>query len=468
MKKLSFILFFFALIFNISAQKKGEGVVDPWQEPTVSRMPYMQGKDGIIVLEITNTAETQEECIIKAKQQAIYAVIFTGYTEGNNIPGAAALSQSGVGLYSEKEEFFRSFFTDVTKYAGYVTAAKLNTAKPVEKLEKKKVQAAVIVSIEAERLRKDLEAQNIIKGMAAFGVKPKILILPSDDWYYAHPHYIKGKDDQGKIIPDHIEASHDPLISSALSDVSNKFGGPNGAFEVMNIEAALGKNSIQEFKDAQRPDSKKGSYLDAIMNTVSADMIVQVDIVETELERGLKTRMDIRLISIDPYTGLEWFKGKLTTKITTGDDRQQQLTAAMNGAADDFRPRLLDQFKLIIDGGLSGEITISFLDNVEDFDFDTKFKGEEGMEAFSQIVDDACVSNANESIANGVGSPTTRVYSVKIPYYVQNKRTGKSDRNSFEKFGYKVGNTLSDYIGENYKVERIGLGKSELIITGRK
>ena len=133
MKKLLFILFFFALILNVGAQKKGEVVIDPWQEPC-TRAPYMQGKDGVIKLEITNTAETQEECIIKAKQQALFAVIFTGYTEGNNIPGATALSPSGVALYSEKEEFFKSFFTDVTKYAGYVTEAKLNTAKPVEKL----------------------------------------------------------------------------------------------------------------------------------------------------------------------------------------------------------------------------------------------------------------------------------------------------------------------------------------------
>ena len=467
MKKFSFILFFFALIINVNAQKKGEVTVDPWREEC-ERAPYMQGKDGIFLLEITNTAETQEECVSKAKQQAVYVIIFKGYTEGNNIPSAAAISASGEALYLEKEEFFKSFFTDVTKYASYVTAAKLNTAKPVAKLEKKKVQASVIVSIEVARLRKDLEAQNIIKGMAAFGVKPKILIVPSDDWYYAHPQYIKGKDDQGKIIPDHIEASHDPLISSALSDVSNKFGGPSGAFEVKNIEATLGKNAIQEFKDNQRPDGKKGSYLDAIMNTVSVDLMVQVDIVETEVERGLKTRMDIRLIAIDPYTGSEWFKGKLTTKTTGGDDRQQQLTAAMNGAADDFRPLLLDQFRKIIDEGISGELTISFLDAVEDFDFNTKFKVDGETLAFSQLVDEACVLSSNKSESNGVGSESARVYSVTIPYNVANKRTGKNDTNSLEKYGYKVANALSDYIGENYVVERIGLGKAELIIKGRK
>jgi hypothetical protein len=54
MKKLSFILFFFALIINVNAQKKGEVTVDPWREEC-ERAPYMQGKDGFFLLEITNT-----------------------------------------------------------------------------------------------------------------------------------------------------------------------------------------------------------------------------------------------------------------------------------------------------------------------------------------------------------------------------------------------------------------------------
>ena len=75
---------------------------------------------------------------------------------------------------------------------------------------------------------------------------------------------------------------------------------------------------------------------------------------------------------------------------------------------------------------------------------------------------------SNKSESNGTASESARVYSVTIPYNVANKRTGKNDTNSLEKYGYKVANALSDYIGENYVVERIGLGKAELIIKGRK
>lgn len=466
MKKLSFILFFFALIINVNAQKKGEDVIDPWREPC-ERAPYMQGKDGIMLLEITNTAETQEECVVKAKQQAVYALIFKGYTEGNNIPSASAISPSGESLYSEKEEFFKSFFTDATKYASYVTAAKLNTAKPVMKLEKKKVQAAVIVSVEVERLRKDLEAQSIIKGMAAFGFKPKILILPSDDWYVAHPKYIKGKDDQGKNIPDHLEATHDPLISPALSVVSNKFGGPSGAFEVMSIEAALGKNSIQEFKDAQRSDAKKVSYMDALMKTVAADLVVHVDIKETDLERGLKTQLVITLIAIDPYTGSKWFEGKQIEKITTGDNRHQLVSDAMAGAADDFRPMLLEKFKQIVTDGINGEIIVSVLEDA-DYDFTTKFNAGGREYELSRIVDGATKKAAKQAAPNGAQSPFSRVYSAAIPFqYVDELAGGILSTNTFENYAYMVAAELDKY-NLTYKVESLGLGKVELILIGRK
>jgi len=466
MKKLSLLLVLFVGVLQINAQKKGDPVVEAWREPC-ERAPYMQGKDGILLLEITNTAETQEDCVVKAKQQAVYAIIFKGYTEGNNIPSASALSPSGEALYSEKEEFFKSFFSDVTKYASYVTAAKLNTAKPVQKIDKKTVQASVIVSIEVERLRKDLEGQSIIKAMASFGFKPKILILPSDDWYYAHEAYIKGTDDSGKIIPDHISASHDPLISPALSAISNKFGGPSGAFEVFNLEAVIGKNAIQEFKDQQRSDAKKTSYLDAIMKTAPADVIVQVDIKENELERGLKTQLLITLIAIDPYTGAKWFEGKQIEKITSGDNRHQLLTAAMNGAADDFRPMLMEKFKQIVAEGIKGEITVSIGD-AADFDFTTKFNVGGREYELSRILDGATKKVAVTAAPMGIQSASSRVYSGSIPFqYIDELAGGVLSTNTFENYAYMVASELGK-CNLDYVVESLGLGKVELILTGRK
>lgn len=466
MKKLSFILFFFALIINVSAQKKGDDGVDPWREPC-ERAPYMQGKDGIFLLEITNTAETQEECIVKAKQQAVYAIIFKGYTEGNNIPSAAALSPEGEALYTAKEEFFKSFFTDVTKYASYVTAAKLNTAKPVAKLEKKKVQSSVIVSVEVVRLRKDLEGQSVIKAMVDFGIKPRILILPSDDWYVAHDMYIKGYDESGRAIPDHIAASHDPLISDALTAMSNKFGGPSGAFEVYNLEAVIGKNSIQEFKDQQRSDGKETSYLDAIMKTAPADVIIHVDIKEKSMEHDTKTQMLITLSAIDPYTGSKWFDGKQVEKITSGSNRNQLLTAAMNGAADDFRPTLMEQFKKIVLEGIKGEMIVSLASGV-DFDFNTKFKMAGREYELARILDGATRKAAKSAAPLGIQSEKSRVYAAAIPFQYEDELAGGVlTNNTFENYAYMVAAGLSE-CKLTYKVESMGLGKVELVLTGRE
>ena len=75
-KNITAIIFLLATL-SIYSQKKGENV-EPWFE-NYERTPFQQGRDGSILLRITNKGKSVDDCIEKAKQQAVYSIIFKGY-----------------------------------------------------------------------------------------------------------------------------------------------------------------------------------------------------------------------------------------------------------------------------------------------------------------------------------------------------------------------------------------------------
>jgi len=312
MKKSLIIIFLFILGGNAFSQKKGEKV-EPWLD-NYDRMPFQQAKDGSILIQIKNTGTDVNDCIEKAKQQAVYAVIFTGYAEGNNIPAAAAISPNGASLYNEKLDFFKEFFTNTTLYRSYVPKAMLDPKNPVSEVGKKMIEAYVIVTIEINRLRKDLESQNIIKALSDFGFTPTVFVVPSDEWMNKNG-YVTKKDNQGTIdeIYDYPRAIIDPKISKALSAIESKFNKPKGPFTIVDMKGKLDQIKLEEAKNNARTNAKKESSLDIFARVLKADLWVKVDL-DDKPKNGMESQMLVTLTGIDPYTNNKVITGTTIQK----------------------------------------------------------------------------------------------------------------------------------------------------------
>lgn len=448
------------------AQKSGQTNVDPWFDE-FTREPYAQGQDGSLLIEITNTGKDINDCIAKAKQQAVFAVIFTGYTEANNIPAAPALSPTDIALYHEKIGFFQEFFRNTSQYGVYVPKAILNSKRPVSNIDKKTVRAHVIVTVEVERLRKQLEAQEIIKSIVDFGDKPTVLVVPSDTWMERN-NFMTRVNNQGTVdkIYDYENAIITESIKNALNVVKEKLGGPSGSFQVQDMAQRLGDFKLEVAKNNARSLEKRESNLDIFARTMGAELWVKVDFQSNKLKGGLETQFLMMISGTDPYTGNEVLPGKQIDKVTVGDNMFQLTKNAMGGAVDDFRPKLFEYFKKVTAEGQQGRLNVEILKNIEiDFNSEFSYKGKDYE--LDRIVDALLKKHALSSATEGTQTSMVRRYSINIPLKYEDELTGKKEKNDFENFARQFKDELKK-LGLKSVHEKNGLGKVDVIITEQK
>jgi hypothetical protein len=461
MKKNIIYILFLTLSVTGFSQKKGEKV-DPWLD-NFDRSPYQQAKDGSILLLIRNTGLDVNDCIEKAKQQAVYSIIFSGYTEANNIPAAAAISPNGISLYNEKIDFFKEFFTNTTLYRSYVPTAVLDPKNPISEIDKKTIESFVIVTIEITRLRADLEKQNIIKSLSDFGFTPTVFVVPSDEWM-KRKGFITKKDNQGIVeeIYNYPDAITDPNISKALSAIESKYNMPKGPFKIADMKSKLDQIKLEDAKNNARNSTKQESSLDIFARVLAADLWVKVDL-DDKPKNALENQIIVTLTGIDPYTGNKVITGTSIQKTTHGDDSFQLMMNSINGASDELRTLIFGYFQDKVNTGLEGSITFSLSENV-DFNFDDELPTSNGETKELYRTIEKIVKKYSNSREETIGTESTRVYSTKIPLFYE--EDGEKDKNNFKHFAQQIKDELKK-IGLASKIEPSGLGRVEIFITGK-
>jgi hypothetical protein len=465
-KNITAIIFLLATI-SIYSQKKGENV-EPWFD-NYERTPFQQGKEGTILLRITNKGKNVDDCIEKAKQQAVYSIIFKGYSEANNIPKADPISPDGESLYNEKIDYFKEFFTNTSLYRSYVPKTDLDLKNPASEIDRKTWEVTTIVTIEVNRLRSDLEKQKIIKSLVDFGFTPKVIVVPGDEWMKNHPQYINIIPNTNPVVKafNYSDAILDKDISGALNSIRSKYNKPTGPFVVIDIASKKAALIKEEAKNNARAKEKQESNLDLFARVVSADLWVKVEIDDSNPGQNIVT-----LKGIDPYTNNEALSGTPLQKTTHSGDAFQLMMNSINGASDEMRTKIFGYFKSISEEGLGGEILISLQEGA-DFDFNTEIPLNDSSSPLNvrlkSIVKKYSMPDKVEE--SGDQTETRLLYSIKIPLFA--KGVDEDGAEVVEKNGFTtMGNSLKKLLLTKYGilsiVESKGLGRIELIITGKK
>jgi len=469
MKKSIIAIILLLVSINIYSQKKGE-TVEPWLD-NFERTPFQQAKDGTILIRITNKGTNVDDCIEKAKQQAVYALIFFGYTGANNIPDAPAISPNGASLYNEKIDFFKEFFTNTTLYRSYVPKTDLDPKNPVSEIDRKTVEATIIVTVEVNRLRSDLEKQNIIKSLNDFGFTPTILVVPSNKWMLDNGFVTKGNNQgQETEIFNWLKAVTNDKISGAISTVEGKYSkSKGGPFEVNNIQSKINEINllIQKNNDRKEKNEKAESEFDIYARKLSADLWIQIDLNKKPLN-GLETQLVVTITGLDPYTGKTVINGTPIEKITKGDNEFQLVTNAVNGACDEMRTLIFNYFQNRKNSGIDGflSFTMSTNDN-RDFDFDTSFpNGDKEPLPLAKIFKKILKDLTKERDFDTPPTPTLAIFKAKIDLFYD--EDGEAEKNSFYEVASRVKSILETKYGLLSKIQPIGLGNVEIFITGRK
>ena len=123
------------------------------------------GVQGTYLVKVWTYSESPKLAIEQAKKNAVHAIIFRGFSGGTGrCPSQLPLSRNP-NLEKEKEGFFKDFFSDGGKYRKFATVSNDGAinAGDIQKLSKNEYKIGVVVSVQKDALRKDLEDAGILK-----------------------------------------------------------------------------------------------------------------------------------------------------------------------------------------------------------------------------------------------------------------------------------------------------------------
>lgn len=122
------------------------------------------GIEGTALVKITvYVSKVKEATPAFIKKAAVHGIIFRGVGADKGVSAQPALAKDP-SLEQEKANYFQPFFAENGSYLNYATLVEGTTQ--VVKLSRKQYRVSAIVTVQKDRLRKDLEQADIIKGFS--------------------------------------------------------------------------------------------------------------------------------------------------------------------------------------------------------------------------------------------------------------------------------------------------------------
>ena len=158
------LLFVMSLNSNAQARKKADEDTQIWRYEIEAQA---EGKDGTYVVKVWSYSKKKDVAIEQAKKNAVHGIVFQGFAGSGRVSGQPPIASSP-GIEIEKADFFKSFFADGGPYLKYVSVSNDGSIAPEDRLKVgKEYKIGVVVSVRKDMLKKDLQAQGIIKAMGA-------------------------------------------------------------------------------------------------------------------------------------------------------------------------------------------------------------------------------------------------------------------------------------------------------------
>ncbi|MEE1323680.1 MAG: hypothetical protein UHE91_07625, partial [Bacteroidales bacterium] len=125
--------------------------------------PVSVGAQGTYLIKVFSYAKSKKKALNLVKENAIHAVLFSGFTGGNGIATQKPLVSNKIK--SENEEFFEKFFEN-KEYERFVNLSTDSTVKPGDMIKVGKLyKIGFVVSVNKDGLREYLESQGILKSL---------------------------------------------------------------------------------------------------------------------------------------------------------------------------------------------------------------------------------------------------------------------------------------------------------------
>ena len=159
----------FAFSLNTNAQKRKNKKTTDTHEWRYELDCMGTGKQGAYLIKVWSYSKKPRLAIEKAKRNAVHGVIFKGFAAGKQGCKSQKPLARNSNLENEKKSFFTGFFKDGGKYMKFVTASNDGAVAAGDRLKvsKKMYKIGIVISVNKDELRKELENAGIIKSLDA-------------------------------------------------------------------------------------------------------------------------------------------------------------------------------------------------------------------------------------------------------------------------------------------------------------
>ncbi len=425
-----------------------------------------------VKVDITCSAESVNECLLKARKVAIYELIFIGFDQ---IGDASAVSMliPDKSVYDQKKDFFVSYINEEGKGLQYAQG-KINVSKPggdVKDGRKKLKKVTVTVTLRIEQIKKDLEKLGLVASNKKLAdelkYKPRIIIKPSDSWL-EKLGALRIENNQGETkkirdlqkITTAKNKTGQPIFEIITATITKAFG---DGFDVQSIASQLDAISNAKVNDQLSSYGLSESTEDLMARTLNADIYLDINYYEETVSGGQETQFNIQLMGVDPLTNsnIKELTGNLISKKTSGDNMTELIKSTLKSATNDFSGTVSDFFMLRLKDGLSCSIDFRI---AKDLEGEKTFNGMVKGKKFKTLIDETVTVLATTGNKIGGDSPTALYYGVTIPAL---REIGKKQvANTVESFAETVMEEMSSKLEGFYLItQTVGKGKVIAIFT---
>ncbi len=429
MNKLNLLItvLLFIGINNINSQRVKKEMKKLWaSDKSYEVMVEAIGTDGTKLLKVWGYAKKKDIAKINAKKNAVAACLFKGAVGSRDMVVKPIIPNPETA--DKHEAFFDKFFATGGDYLQYVGITNDATGKDIVKM-KKGYKVGVIVSVNYDALRKEMERQGIVKELPKVlgdvAIKPTIMVVPSDNWCISNDFKMEF-DNQGRktVLPDYKAALQNSsdllLVIGKLNTLMADRGFPakNLETEMKNINNRNTEESMLTSKDSGSPISE--SPIDLLKKTAKADIILQLT--WSVNKTGPKKSVTFNLQGIDAYTGKQIAGSQGTGEASFTAELPLLLEEAVLAHLDNFNAQLMTHFKDLAANGREVNITIKKFEDA-DFDFEEEYEYDGEEEELSFFIEDWFTDNCVKGKFNlsDASENFMKLEQVRIPLYYERK-----------------------------------------------
>jgi hypothetical protein len=471
MKKLNLLMlvvFSVCLFTNVSAQVRKE-FKKLWASDMVYEVTVVGvGTDGTKLLKVWGYDKNADLAKIDARKNAVAACLFKGAVGSRELVVKPILANPSDA--DKHQAYFEKFFETGGKYEMYVGITNDATGKDIVKMAKG-YKVGVVVSVNHDQLRKEMENQGIVKKLStAIGdkaKKPTVMVVPADNWC-VQKKYVQTFNNQGTIetLPDYstaLQQSSDLLlVIGKLNTLMAERG-----FPAKNLETEM-KNLKQEAAEMNMLTSKTSgagiveSPIDVLKRVAKADIIIQMN--WSVNQTGPKKSITFNLQGLDAYTGKQIAGSQGTGAPSFTAELPLLLEEAVLAHLDNFNAQLMNHFLDVAENGHEVKVIIATfqgagVDLEEEFDVDGT-EDELALHIENWFADNAFNGKFNLADASDT---RMRFEQVRIPLtYMRNNKEQAMDTRRFV-------SDLQNYLKKppfniTSKIYLRGLGEAWLIL----